>query len=213
MPNVFHRLPGAAMSQWLPFILFASVASITPGPTNLLILGSAARFGLSIALTIAVGASLSASLMLLVVGLGLGELLARAPLLQTAMSWAGAAWISWMACKLMRAETAGLGERSVDQRQGFVQGAGLQLINPKTWLMTVSVTAIFLDGQASLGAVAGYATLFLLVSTPCLLAWGLLGIGSARLLRRPARLRLFNRCMALLLLASVWVPLLSQLRG
>lgn len=201
------------MSQWLPFILFASVASITPGPTNLLILGSAARFGLSIALTIAVGASLSASLMLLVVGLGLGELLARAPLLQTAMSWAGAGWISWMACKLMRAETTGLDERSVDQRQGFVQGAGLQLINPKTWLMTVSVTAIFLDGQASLGAVMGYATLFLLVSTPCLMAWGLLGIGSARLLQRPARLRLFNRCMALLLLTSVWVPLLSQLRG
>ncbi|MDF2077684.1 LysE family translocator [Ectopseudomonas mendocina] len=206
-------MPFTAMNQWLPFILFASVASITPGPTNLLILGSAARFGLSIALAIAVGASLSASLMLLVVGLGLGELLAHAPLLQTTMSWAGAAWISWMAYKLMRADAAGLDEHGVDRRQGFVQGAGLQLINPKTWLMTVSVTAIFLDGQATFGAVASYATLFLLVSTPCLLVWGLLGIGSARLLRRPARLLLFNRCMALLLLASVWVPLLSQLRG
>lgn len=204
-------MPFTAMNQWLPFILFASVASITPGPTNLLILGSAARFGLSIALAIAVGASLSASLMLLVVGLGLGELLARAPLLQTAMTWAGAAWISWMACKLMRAEAAGLDERRVDQRQGFIQGAGLQLINPKTWLMTVSVTAIFLDGQASFGAVASYAALFLLVSTPCLLAWGVLGVGGARLLRQPARLLLFNRCMAVLLLASVWLPLLASL--
>lgn len=199
------------MNQWLPFILFASVASITPGPTNLLILGSAARFGLSIALAIAVGASLSASLMLLVVGLGLGELLARAPLLQTAMTWAGAFWISWMACKLMHAEAAGLDERRVDQRQGFIQGAGLQLINPKTWLMTVSVTAIFLDGQASFGAVASYAALFLLVSTPCLLAWGVLGTGGARLLRQPARLLLFNRCMAVLLLASVWLPLMTNL--
>jgi len=199
------------MNQWLPFILFASVASITPGPTNLLILGSAARFGLSIALTIAVGASLAASLMLLVVGLGLGELLARAPLLQTVMTWAGSAWISWMACKLMRADTASLDERSIDQRQGFAQGAGLQLINPKTWLMTVSVTAIFLDGRASLGAVAGYSALFLLVSTPCLIAWGLLGAGGAKLLRQPARLLLFNRCMAVLLLASVWLPLLASL--
>jgi len=199
------------MNQWLPFILFASVASITPGPTNLLILGSAARFGLSIALAIAVGASLSASLMLLVVGLGLGELLARAPLMQTAMTWAGAAWISWMACKLMRAEAAGLDERSVDRRQGLIQGTGLQLIDPKTWLMSVSVTAIFLDGQASFGAVASYATLFLLVSTPCLLVWGVLGVGGARLLRQPARLLLFNRSMALLLLASVWLPPLASL--
>ncbi len=198
------------MSQWLPFILFASVASITPGPTNLLILGSAARFGLSIALAIAVGASLGASVMLLVVGLGLGELLGRAPLLQTAMTWAGAAWISWMACKLMRRDAAGLDERTIDRRQGFVQGAGLQLINPKTWLMTVSVTAIFLDGQASLAVVTSYAALFLLVSTPCLVAWGVLGAGGARLLRQPPRLLLFNRCMALLLLASVWLPLLLR---
>lgn len=199
------------MNQWLPFLLFASVASITPGPTNLLILGSAARFGLAIALSIAMGASLAASLMLLAVGLGLGELLARAPLLQMAMTWAGAAWISWLACKLMRRDAAALDERAIDRRQGFAQGAGLQLINPKTWLMSVSVTAIFLDGQASLAAVAGYAALFLLVSTPCLLAWGLLGIGSARLLRQPSRLLLFNRTMAALLLASVWLPLL--LRG
>ncbi|MGP0170408.1 LysE family translocator [Pseudomonas sp. NCHU5208] len=198
------------MNQWLPFLLFASVASITPGPTNLLILGSAARFGLAIALAIAVGASLSASLMLLVVGLGLGELLARTPLLQMAMAWAGAAWISWMACKLMRRDAADLDQRSVDRRQGFVQGAGLQLINPKTWLMTVSVTAIFLDGHASLVTVAGYATLFLLVSTPCLMVWGLLGVGSARLLRQPARLLLFNRTMAALLLVSVWLPLLLR---
>ena len=111
MHNAFYRPPGSAMNQWLPFILFASVASITPGPTNLLILGSAARFGLSIALAIAIGASLGASIMLLVVGLGLGELLAHAPLLQTAMTWAGAAWISWMACKLMRTDAAGLDER------------------------------------------------------------------------------------------------------
>ncbi len=52
--------------------------------------------------------------------------------------------------------------------------------------------------------------LFLLVSTPCLLSWGLLGAGSARLLRQPSRLLLFNRAMALLLLASVWLPLLMD---
>ncbi|MFI7868376.1 LysE family translocator [Ectopseudomonas khazarica] len=198
------------MNQWLPFILFASAASITPGPTNLLILGSASRFGLPIALTIALGASLGASLMLLVVGLGLGELLARTPLLQTAMTWAGAAWISWMACKLMRRDAAGIEARPIERRQGFVQGAVLQLINPKTWLMTLSVTAIFLDGQASPSRVTIHAALFLLVSTPCLLSWGLLGAGSARLLRQPSRLLLFNRAMALLLLASVWLPLLMD---
>lgn len=199
------------MNQWLPFLLFAAVASITPGPTNLLVLSSAARFGLPLAMTIAIGACLSASLMLLVVSLGLGELLLHTPQLQMLMTWAGVAWISWMACKLMRRDAAAVNEKAIDRRQGFLHGAGLQLVNPKTWLMTVSVTAIFLGGDASLAAVAAYAALFMLVSTPCLLVWALLGAGGARLLRQPTRLLLFNRAMALLLLASVWAPLLLPL--
>lgn len=44
------------MSQWLPFVLFAFVASITPGPTNILVLSNSSRFGLLAALPIIFGA-------------------------------------------------------------------------------------------------------------------------------------------------------------
>lgn len=196
------------MSQWLPFILFVLAASVTPGPTNLLILGSAARFGLPLALAIALGASVAASTMLLVVGLGLGGLLLRSPLLQLAMTWVGVAWISFMAWRLMQHHPATLQTASVDRRQGLLQGAGLQLVNPKTWLMSLSVSAIFLDGANTLASVGQYALLFLLLSTPCLMLWGLLGAGSAHLLGKPSRVLLFNRLMALLLLASAWLPAL-----
>lgn len=45
----------AQFSQWLPFLLFAFVASITPGPTNLLVFSNSARFGWSAALPIMLG--------------------------------------------------------------------------------------------------------------------------------------------------------------
>ena len=56
------------MSSWLPFTLFAFVASITPGPTNLLILAQSSRRGWQHALPAVFGASLAAAMIVLVVG-------------------------------------------------------------------------------------------------------------------------------------------------
>ena len=44
------------MIQLLPFMLFAFVASITPGPTNVLVLGSSARYGVAATLPLVIGA-------------------------------------------------------------------------------------------------------------------------------------------------------------
>ena len=78
----------------LPFILFALVSSISPGPTNLLILAHGARRGLRASLAPIVAACGAAAAIVLLVGLGLGELLLRHPLAQQLMSWAGVLWLS-----------------------------------------------------------------------------------------------------------------------
>ena len=76
------------MSQsLLPFFLFALVSSISPGPTNLLILAHGARVGLRASLAPIVAACGAAAAIVLLVGLGLGELLLRHPLAQQLMSW------------------------------------------------------------------------------------------------------------------------------
>lgn len=61
------------MDTLSPFALFAFVASITPGPTNLLVLGNAARFGLRRVWPIVLGACSAATAVLALVGLGLGR--------------------------------------------------------------------------------------------------------------------------------------------
>lgn len=79
------------MDQLLPFALFAFVASITPGPTNILVLSHSSRFGLATTLPIILGACAAAALLVLLVGTGLGDVLARHATLQTLLSWAGIA--------------------------------------------------------------------------------------------------------------------------
>src|SRR5690606_40079410 len=90
------------MQSLLPFLLFAFVATITPGPTNILALGHGARYGLRATLPLVLGACLGAALIVLLVGLGLGETLLRYPQVQHAMSWPGALWLSWLAWQLRR---------------------------------------------------------------------------------------------------------------
>ncbi|WP_313223360.1 LysE family translocator [Stutzerimonas nitrititolerans] len=198
------------MQSLLPFLIFAFVASITPGPTNILVLGHGARFGLRATLPLVLGASLAAALIALLVGLGLGEALQRYPRVQQAMSLLGALWLSWLAWQLLRSAAQSFEAASATHRElGPLGAALLQLVNPKVWMMAVAVVSVFAAGSADKAVrVAQLSLVFLLMTLPCMSAWALLGAGSARLLQSPQRVRRFNQLLAILLLASTWLALL-----
>lgn len=197
------------MSQFLPFVLFAFVASITPGPTNILILSNSALYGLSAALRIVLGACAGATAIVLLVGLGLGETLLRFPLVQKGMAWLGVAWISTLAWQLFRSPPNTLNADSSSKRIGALGGAGLQWINPKTWMMALAVVSVFAGKETSPSQYGVYALIFFLVAVPCLAAWAFLGRGAARIFDSARAMQRFNQCMALLLLISAWASLLA----
>ena len=198
------------MQSLLPFLIFAFVASITPGPTNILVLGHGARFGLRATLPLVLGASLAAALIVLLVGLGLGEALQRYPRVQQAMSLLGALWLSWLAWQLLRSAAQSFEAASATHRElGPLGAALLQLVNPKVWMMAVAVVSVFAAGSADKAVrVAQLSFIFLLMTLPCMSVWALLGAGSTRLLQSPQRVRRFNQLLAILLLASTWLALL-----
>lgn len=192
----------------LPFLLFAFVASITPGPTNILVLSNSARYGLGAAVPIIFGACASAATLVLLVGSGAGSWLSALPAVQTAMQWVGVAWLSYLAWQIFSAPAAAITSQNTDARLGLMGAAGLQLINPKTWMMALAVVSVFAGGgEQRLGHVMVLSLAFFLISMPCLAVWALLGVGSTRWLRSPRSMQRFNRCMALLLLGSAWLSL------
>lgn len=193
-----------SLPSLLPFVLFAFIASITPGPTNILVLSNSARFGLKAAVPIILGACGGAAALVLVVGTGLGESLERLPRVQALMQWVGVAWLSYLAWQIYRAPPLALDPDSSAPHLGLLGAAALQVINPKTWVMALAVVSVFArDGLA----VWVLALVFLLISLPCLATWAALGIGSARLLRSPQAQQRLNRGLALVLLVSTWLSL------
>ncbi|UCL88515.1 MULTISPECIES: LysE family translocator [Pseudomonas] len=198
----------AQFSQWLPFLLFAFVASITPGPTNLLVFSNSARFGWSAALPIMLGGCGAAAALVLAVGSGLGEVLASLPRVQQAMSAVGVLWLSWLAWQILRSPPADLKRDTDAARLGAVGAAALQLVNPKTWMMALAVISVYAGyGADRLDRVQLLSLLFFLVSIPCMAVWAGLGIGSQRLLS-PRQMQRLNQLMAILLLVSAWAGVL-----
>lgn len=188
----------------MSYLLFAFVASITPGPTNILVLSNSARYGLYASLPVVLGGCVGASGLVLLVGMGIGASLIDRPMVRHGMALAGVLWLTWLAVKIWRSSAASLQPDADERRLGFWSAAGLQVVNPKTWMMALAVVSVF-----SQGAIAPLALAFLLVSLPCMSFWALLGAGSARWLSSSARMQWFNRSMALLLLTSAWSGFLA----
>jgi len=197
------------MESLLPFLLFSFVASITPGPTNILVMSHSSRRGLTATVPIIFGACVSAALVVLVVGLGVGETLLRYPRVQQAMAWVGVLWLSWLAWQIFRSTPPSL-ESSTSNDDGFnvFGAAGLQLINPKVWMMAVAVVSVFGGNGDDSSRMLLLSAVFLMVCLPCMTAWALLGVGSARFFGSPRAFRHMNVGLAFLLLLSAWLTVL-----
>lgn len=193
---------------YLNFFLFALIASITPGPSNLMSLMIGTRRGALAAMPFILGASISAALILWLSGIGLAHVVADRPWLKIAMGWGGALWMTWLAWKLFFAESGGF-QQTGTKIVGWRHGAGLQVINPKTWMMALSVTGIFaLPDADSMRHISILALIFFLVAVPCLLSWGWLGQSLSTMKNYSKKETLINRLLAFILLVTVWSALL-----
>jgi len=197
----------------LPFLLFAFVASITPGPTNILVLSNSARYGFKAALRFIFGACISAAMIVWLVGSGFGKVLNTYPGTGTATQVIGNVWLTYLSWQIFRAPLDSMvptKKPSVQPRQpGLVDAAALQLINPKTWMMALAVVSVFVpDDNEKSTALLQLSVIFFLVALPCLGAWAVVGAQAGRRLRSPHAQKYFNRAMGILLFGAVWLPLL-----
>jgi threonine/homoserine/homoserine lactone efflux protein len=196
-------------SALLSLLGFAVVMYITPGPNNVMVAASAANHGIRATVPHMFGIVAGFAVMLTLVCAGLGSALLSWPLLLPAFRWIGAAWLVVLAWKIATASPPGEGGRG--RVLGFFGGAGFQWINPKGWLIAVAAAGEYLSPGSPLAVqLARIFVVFLVVGMPCVMVWALLGSGAGRLLHSPARLRIFNVSMALLLLLSLIPTLLGD---
>lgn len=198
----------ALLSSLVPMVGFALAGAITPGPVNVLALrhGGRAR---RVALLYVLGASASYAAVVWCMGLGARQAMALTPALAPAAQWVCAAYLLWLAWRLARAPVSsnGVGDEGAALRpwRAFAQGAAVQALNPKAWLVALSGVGLFVlpHGTAQERALAWFCAVSLLACLAGVGCWALAGRALARWLCTAARQRLFHRVLAGLLAASV----------
>ena len=189
------------LSLFLAAAVFALVASITPGPNNLMLAASGLTFGFRRTLPLLLGIETGFLLLLLGVALGLGAAFERVPMLHGVLKVLAAGYLLYLAWKLWR--SSGAGNAALEKPLGFLRGAVFQLINPKAWMMTVGAASAYtLAGDQYWASVWMLFGLFLLLGFPSITLWAAFGAGLRARLSDPRRARLIGRSMAVLTAAS-----------
>ena len=190
------------IAQTLPALIALAIATLfTPGPNNAMLAASGARFGFRQTLPHALGVALGFPVMLLIVGLALGELFRTSALLREALRWGGAALLFWIAWKVAtsgeaKARQAGEGPMT------FLGASAFQWINPKGWSMAIAATAQFIRPDDALRTAVVVAAVFAGLGLVSAATWVGLGQAISGWLTTPARRRVFNLTMAVLIVIS-----------
>jgi len=189
--------------QTAAFVLFAVVAAVTPGPSNVMLTAAGANGGVVRGLPCLVGVTAGMGLMMFVVPLGLGSLILRNPLVLKALNWAGAGFLLWLSWKITTSRS--MDSLPESRPVGFIGAAVFQWVNPKSWLVTASAAGAFLHTGAGSPVLqsALLGGLFVLVALPSCFVWLAFGATAQRLLQTPRRLRAFNITMGILLALSI----------
>lgn len=192
-------------------MVFAFVMSASPGPANFLILASGANFGFARTLPLILGVSSGFMTMVFCVGLGLGQIFIEAPQIYTALKFTCAAYVLWLAWKIANSRSAGPDRTDTMVRPvTYLQGALLQVVNPKAWAVALIVTVTYTDPANPLSSLLAMIAVFASVNLPSIGIWALSGAALRRYLAEGERIATFNTVMALLLVASMaWVLLKS----
>jgi len=198
-------------TAYLPLALFAFVSSVTPGPNNVMLTASGATFGYRKSLPHMLGISLGAAVMLLFVGLGLGAVFERIPMLYTVLKYVGAVYLLYLAWRIANAGRIQGGSGRA-RPFTFFQAAAFQWVNPKAWIMAIGIVATYTPHDGFFVNLILACLVLMIVNFPAISVWTLFGSALSRVLKSEAAITRFNVCMALLLVVSLY-PVAQELMG
>lgn len=199
-----------AVEAAVALVGFAFVMSISPGPSNFLLLASGANFGFARSVPLVLGISAGFLTMVFFVGIGLGQVLERIPVLYTALRFICGAYLLWLAFNIGKSRSLGSAHsEEIVAPITFLRGALFQVVNPKAWAVALIVTVSYTEPVRFLASLVTMILVFAVVNIPAISVWALSGAALRRTLSKGRRIAVFNIAMALLLVGSMIPVLLS----
>jgi homoserine/homoserine lactone efflux protein len=192
-------------SVWLTFFAASWAISLSPGAGAVAAMSSGLNHGFARGYFTTFGLILGILTQVLVVGLGLGALIAASSLAFALVKWAGVAYLIYLGVQQWRAKARALVEQAeagttyaargpVTRRQLVLRGWMVNAVNPKGTVFLLAVVPQFLvlshplgPQYATIGATLAFTDLVVMAGYTALASRAL------RLLRSPRQLRVLNK--------------------
>ncbi|MCT7376206.1 LysE family translocator [Chelativorans salis] len=159
-----------SLETYTAYVIVCLVATVIPGPTNMLIVANGMRHGVGAGLLNVGGTLAGLTVMITVAGIGLTSLIELAGHWFTWVKLAGAGYLCWIGWKMIRTSGEPTSNTAVAKpRRGFfLQGLLVSLGNPKQLLFFGALLPQFIDPAGNhvlqIAVLGGTALLFSLVS-------------------------------------------------
>jgi homoserine/homoserine lactone efflux protein len=196
------------LSTWIAFFAAAWAISLSPGAGAVAAMSAGLNHGFRRGYTMSFGLVTGIWTQVLVVGVGLGALIAASSLAFSVVKWVGVAYLVWLGIKQWRAPALPLaaadGERAdVSRRELFVRGWIVNALNPKGTIFLLAVVPQFLELSRPL--LPQYAVIALtLAFTDLVVMAGYTALASRvlRALKSPGHIKAMNRGFGGLFIAA-----------
>jgi threonine/homoserine/homoserine lactone efflux protein len=196
--------------EFTALLVLATAMSFSPGPNTTLATALAANHGLRRAMPFVCAVPVGWGVLLSLCALGLGALLLAVPMLALAIKFIGVVYLLWLASKIARSRQ--LSEADAARLNvGFWQGAALQFVNIKAWMLALAIVSGWIAGRSDPGLrFAVVLPVMLAYAFASNLVYALAGSLLRDWLAGPAgsgrRLIWFNYAMAAVLVATaIWM--------
>jgi threonine/homoserine/homoserine lactone efflux protein len=201
-----QSIPPALIVASFPFLISMG---FTPGPNNILVASSGVNFGFRATIPHMLGITLGFPLMLLIVGSGLARIFIALPALHALLKYLCIAYMLYLAWRIAAASAIDEARRT-SKPLSFIQGAALQWVNGKGWVVALSVATTYTVVDQTLPLqIAALAAICLVITMASVCCWTLFGSLLRNFLQTDVRRRWFNYSMAALLVASI-IPVIWE---
>jgi len=198
-----------SLQVYFAFVAACIALALLPGPFVTLVIANGLRHGTRAALTNILGAQAGLAIIIGIVAIGLTTLMATMGYWFDWVRFAGAAYLSWLGIKLIRAPVVGVKADAPPPRGGFfLQGFVVTLSNPKVLVFFGAFIPQFMDlSQDHVSQVALLGVTFMITGAITDSVYALLA-GRARLFFSARRTRLLSRISGGFMIGGgIWLAL------
>ncbi len=189
--------------------VFCLVLSVTPGPNNIMLMASGMNFGVRRTLPHAAGVFFGYPFMVLLVGLGMGQIFETFPLLLVGLKIVSVTYMLWLAWKIATASSQNTGGADMARPITFLQAVLFQWVNGKAWMMALATLSAFAIPGQFITTVLAVVVMDLVTGTVSTAMWVGFGAALRSVLTDERYRRWINWGLAASLVLSLW-PMLWQ---